>query len=119
MKSQEAKSNGSSVPTFQPLPAKTKQLSAAQENNLSEMTEYDKFMLVNRSKTVEDLIEVVKLLEKNGGIPSNYAYAPGELVNTVLQCYMKEWAYSRVTRSYGIRQQLIYIMYYEGKIHLL
>ncbi len=109
----------SSGPKFLASPGATKRSSKQQENNLLELTEYDKFMLINRSKTVDDLIEAVKLLEKNGGISSNYSYGPGELIDKIMKCYKQEWTFNCITRTYGIRQQLMYIMYYEGRIHLL
>ncbi len=96
----------------------TKQFSKQQENNLLELTEYDKFMLVNRSKTVEDLIEAVTLIDKKDPI------TPGiqrwMSIRVIIEgCYYGERPYIDLLCKYGIRQQLMHIMYYEGRIHLL
>lgn len=73
---------------------------------------------VNKCSTVDELIDVI---EKNTPLierEKNPLWA-SEQIDAIRAAYDDEMPFIEVTAVYGIRQQLMHIMYYEGRIHLL
>lgn len=83
----------------------------------SRLSELDRWELVNSCKTVDDLKAAVERLGIVRG--SNDVHTSVSINHNINLVYSDDYPYNTLTRAYGIRQQLMYIMYYEGKIHLL
>lgn len=78
------------------------------------MTELEKFQLVNNAATIEQLQEAIRAIAEDGEIQGkskkhrseHQAYFVTGVVKGTLNA-------NALTRSYGIRQQAIYLQYYK------
>lgn len=79
--------------------------------------ELEKFQIINKCETTEELKNaIVKISDKNGYIQGRFysfdAYKMKDRVDLVID---KNYPANYLTRSYGIRQQALYIKYYLDK----
>lgn len=78
------------------------------------MTELEKYEAVNKCKTVEDLGSLIlKFADENGMIKGRIKDFNAEKMVEGLKAFINDEAVPNVlTRNYGIRQQAMYIKYY-------
>lgn len=75
------------------------------------MNELEKYNLVNSTKTLEELANVIRLISPNGFIQGRLKVFESEKM--AKNCENFSLAFPNVlTRHYGIRQQAIMIKYY-------
>lgn len=82
------------------------------------MTELEKYEAVNSSNSIEELQEAIRLIGENssekGSIMGRKHSFKVEQQCTGVELIVKEGARANIcTRSYGIRQQALYLKYYE------
>ena len=74
--------------------------------------------LVNTCDTIGDLkVAIMALADSNGNIQGrNRSFNAEKMALAAQKCYEGDASPNTVTRMYGLRQQLLYIMYYSGKL---
>lgn len=81
------------------------------------MEELEKWVLVNKAETVEELQEALIAIAENGKIQGRQREWDAEQqAKFVRDIYNGFRPFNNLTRSYGIRQQVMYLMYYARKI---
>jgi cytoskeletal protein CcmA (bactofilin family) len=81
------------------------------------MTTSEKFELVHKCETAEELHSAVLQCAENGVIQGrNKEFEATRLAENVYHVIEGVLPFTRLTRNYGIRQQAIYIAYYENKL---
>jgi hypothetical protein len=81
------------------------------------MTTSEKFELVHKCETAEDLHSAVLHCAENGIIQGrNRDFKASRMADNVFHAIEGLIPFTKLTRNYGIRQQAIYIAYYENKL---
>lgn len=78
------------------------------------MEELDKWKLVNGCQTKEELCNAVDAITENGNIIGNTGklFDADKIKRSINAAMAKTHPANVVTRAYGIRQQMLYLMYY-------
>lgn len=77
------------------------------------MTELEKFKLVNACETLEELAQAIEAIsDENGMIQGRTKYFNAERMASHCMNFRLRPA-NTLTREYGIRQQGLYILYYD------
>jgi len=79
-----------------------------------ELTELQKFELINAAETTSELKEaIIKIADTNGYIKGrNKSWEANQQSNQVDFIICGIMPFNALTRSYGIRQQMLYLMHY-------
>lgn len=81
------------------------------------MTTSEKFELVHKCETAEELSSAVLQCAENDIIQGmNREFEASRMADNVSNAINGHVPFTRLTRNYGIRQQAIYIAYYENKL---
>ena len=81
------------------------------------MTTSEKFELVHKCETAEELHSAVLQCAENGVIHGRHReFEANNMANYVQLAIDGIVPFTKLTRNYGIRQQAIYIAYYENKL---
>jgi len=94
-----------------------KPTTANELKELSTLTEPDKWELVNSANSWHRFLAAIHAIGVSNHNDPDYDAIRFEKIATSI--YNNGTPYSNLTRAYGLRQQLMYIMYNEGRIHLL
>lgn len=81
------------------------------------LTEVSKYQAIQNSKTAAQLCSAIDRIGPVKGTKATFE--PKKLKEIVQHIYQHSAPFNMLTRSYGLRQQLMYIMYYENRLHLL
>lgn len=81
------------------------------------MTNNEKFDLVSKCETAEELHSAVLQCAVNGVIHGrNREFEASRMADNVHHAIEGLLPFTKLTRNFGIRQQAIYIAYYENKL---
>ena len=79
------------------------------------MTETEKYQLINQCETHSELREAILNIAEEGMIKGKKRdFDAQKMADRLLQIMAKERPLNNLTRSYGIRQQAVYLMFYAG-----
>ena len=78
------------------------------------MTELEKYHKVNQCETIEELKEIIlSFADKDGVIHGrSRTFNAQKMAEGAQLCYDGNMIANVVTREFGLRQQLLYLMYY-------
>lgn len=80
------------------------------------MSELEKYKKVNECETLEELAKVIEsFADKNGAIQGRTKKFSSSRMADACRNYSKE-IHNVLTREFGIRQQALYILFYENKL---
>lgn len=76
------------------------------------------FKAVNKCKTVDELVKTFEEMAQNVVFDGD-EFWPSDQIDAIWAAADEAAPYENVTTECGIRQQLMHIMYYENRMHLL
>lgn len=80
------------------------------------MDELEKYELINKAETVEELKEAMEAISEKGMIKGRRkSYIADEMIAMVDFIYNDNYPLNFLTRNYGIRQQMLYLLHYNKK----
>lgn len=80
------------------------------------MDELKKYKLINKAETVEELKEAIEAISEKGMIKGRRkSYMADEMIAMVDFIYNDNYPLNFLTRNYGIRQQMLYLLHYNKK----
>lgn len=84
------------------------------------MEDLNKFRIINDSETAEELAAGILLIAENGVIMGRTKAFKAEKMSSYVEKVVKgELPPNVLTREFGIRQQALYIAYYENKLKFI
>lgn len=82
------------------------------------MDELEKYKLINKAETIEELKEAMEAISEKGMIKGRRkSYMANEMIAMVDFIYNDNYPLNFLTRNYGIRQQMLYLLHYNKKIN--
>lgn len=79
------------------------------------MTELEKYELVNKAESMQQLEEAITKIGDSGLIMGRNKPFKTEQQVAAVQAICNGYPANLLTRQYGIRQQMLYLMHYGGK----
>lgn len=80
------------------------------------MDELEKYKLINKAETIEELKEAMEAISEKGMIKGRRkSYMANEMIAMVDFIYNDNYPLNFLTRNYGIRQQMLYLLHYNKK----
>jgi hypothetical protein len=81
------------------------------------MNELEKFQKVNQCKTLDELADVIlSFADENGQIKGRIRNFNAQVMADICRRYTAV-EHNMLTREYGIRQQALYILFYDNNIN--
>ena len=78
------------------------------------MDELEKYKLINKAETIEELKEAIGAISEKGMIKGRRKfYMADEMIAIVDFIYNDNYSLNFLTRNYGIRQQMFYLIHYK------
>lgn len=85
------------------------------------MTELEKYQLVNKCETFDDLVAAIRKIANDEGdetkLHGNSKSLNVEKMVFACKVFVPEINHRNLTRKYGIRQQAMYIYFYEKRLN--
>jgi hypothetical protein len=78
------------------------------------MTELEKYQAVNACETAGELEKAILSIAEDGQVPGRSSPKNAETQASYVKLVLTGYPANILTRSYGIRQQALYIKYYEN-----
>lgn len=80
------------------------------------MDELEKYKLINKAETIEELKEAMEAISEKGMIKGRRkSYIADKMIAMVDFIYNDNYPLNFLTRNYGIRQQMLYLLHYNKK----
>ena len=80
------------------------------------MDELEKYKLINKAETIEELKEAIKAISEKGmNKGRSKSYMSDKMIAMVDFIYNDNYPLNFLTRNYGIRQQMLYLLHYNKK----